>query len=186
MRERPSTSGRTVQRRAVLSVVLGLLATAALVGACGADDQSKRAAQKAPASASTTAKQANDKLTLVTASGRHDIHIEVADTEEKKQVGLMFRTSLDDGFGMLFPYREPQEITMWMRNTYVSLDMVFIRADGIVHRVERNTEPMSEAIIASNGLASAVLELKAGAAAHYQIGPGSKVEHPVFASAGGR
>lgn len=159
---------------------------AALVSACGQDDKSKPAAPGSPAQSSTTTNQVGERLTLVTASGRHDIRIEVADSDEKKQVGLMFRTSLDDGYGMLFPYPKPQEISMWMRNTYVSLDMVFIRADGIVHRVERNTEPMSEKIIASNGPAAAVLELKAGAAAHYQIGPGSKVEHPLFAPASGR
>lgn len=186
MRERPATSGRTAPRCSVLSFVLALLATVALVGACGPDDASKSAAQKTPSPSSATANQTSERLTLVTASGRHDIRIEVADTDEKKQVGLMFRTSLDDGYGMLFPYPKPQEISMWMRNTYVSLDMVFIRADGIVHRVERNTEPMSEKIIASNGPAAAVLELKAGAAAHYQIVPGSKIEHPRFAPAGGR
>ena len=186
MRERPGHPDGTARRRSVLSCVLALAMAAALVSACGQDDKSKPTAPKAPAQPNATTSQAADRLTLVTASGRHDIRIEVADTDEKKQVGLMFRTSLDDGYGMLFPYRKPQEISMWMRNTYVSLDMVFIRADGVVHRVERNTQPMSEKIIGSNGPASAVLELKAGAAAHYQIGPGSKVEHPLFGSSTGR
>ncbi|HRY08095.1 MAG TPA: DUF192 domain-containing protein [Hyphomicrobiaceae bacterium] len=121
------------------------------------------------------------RLTLVTQSGRHPITLEVADTEEKKRLGLMFRTELKDGHGMLFPYDRPQEITMWMRNTYISLDMIFIGADGTVVRVARNTEPMSEAIISSDRPALGVLELKAGAADHYKIQAGkSWVEYPHF------
>ncbi|MFN3868132.1 MAG: DUF192 domain-containing protein [Hyphomicrobiaceae bacterium] len=121
-------------------------------------------------------------LTLVTASGRHPITLEIADTDQKRMVGLMFRTSLPFGHGMLFPYGSEQEITMWMKNTYVSLDMVFIRRDGTVLRVARNTEPMSEAIIASQGPAYAVLELVAGSADRYRIEPGSRIEHALFAT----
>lgn len=126
----------------------------------------------------------NDRLVLVTESGRHPVTLEVADTEEKKQVGLMFRTELADGHGMLFPYDRPHEITMWMKNTYISLDMVFIGADGGVVRVARSTEPMSEDIISSDLPALGVLELKAGAAERYRITAGkSRVEHPHFGNA---
>lgn len=69
---------------------------------------------------------------------------------------------------------------MWMRNTYISLDMIFIRADGIVHRIEAGTEPFSEAVIASHGNVAAVLELKAGIAAKVGLKPGDKVVHRLF------
>ena len=81
---------------------------------------------------------------------------------------------------MLFPYSEAREITMWMRNTYIPLDMVFIRADGIIHRIEVRAEPMSERIIASQGEVSAVLELAGGAAERLGLKAGDRVRHPLF------
>lgn len=119
-------------------------------------------------------------LTLVTAAGERQIDIEVAESSEEKARGLMFRTSLPDSQGMLFPYSPPQEITMWMKNTYIPLDMVFIRADGIVHRIEARTEPLSEKTIASNGNVSAVLELAGGAAQRLGLKPGDSVVHGHF------
>ncbi len=161
-------TGRTAPRAVLFFISVAALAAAAVAGGCNADQR--------PGAAGPT-----DQLTLVTESGRHPITLEIADTEEKKRLGLMFRTELKDGHGMLFPYDRPQEITMWMRNTYISLDMIFIGADGVVVRVARNTEPMSEAIISSDLPALGVLELKAGAADHYKITAGSRVEHPHFA-----
>ncbi|MCB1527740.1 MAG: DUF192 domain-containing protein [Hyphomicrobiaceae bacterium] len=129
-----------------------------------------------------------EQLVLVTETGRHPVGLEIADTEEKKQVGLMFRTELADDHGMLFAYDSPREITMWMRNTYISLDMIFIGEGGRVVSVSRQTEPMSEEIISSRVPALAVLEMKAGSAEHYQVKPGSRVEHPLFSksSQGGK
>ncbi len=124
-----------------------------------------------------------ETLILVTSAGERSIDIEVADTMEEKSLGLMFRTSLPDTQGMLFPYAPPQEITMWMRNTYIPLDMVFIRADGIVHRIEVRTEPLSERVIASGGNVSGVLELAGGAAERLGLKAGDKVRHPHFKAA---
>lgn len=121
-----------------------------------------------------------DKLTLKTSAGAHVIEIEVAETADQKQVGLMYRTSVPPGTGMLFPYGGAQEVTMWMKNTYSSLDMVFIKADGTVHRIEVATEPMSERIISSKGLVAAVLELGAGESKRLGLKPGDKVEHATF------
>lgn len=121
-----------------------------------------------------------DILKLVTSSGEHIIEIEVAESSADKARGLMFRRSLADNAGMLFPYTPPQEATMWMKNTYLSLDMVFIRADGTVHRVEAGTEPFSETVIASGGDVAAVLELKAGVAAKLSLRPGDKALHDLF------
>ena len=97
-----------------------------------------------------------ETVKLITARGTHTIDVEVTETPAEKAQGLMFRTRLADTSGMLFFYDTPQEITMWMRNTYIPLDMVFIRADGVVHRIEARTEPLSENIVASRGDVTAV------------------------------
>lgn len=129
------------------------------------------------------AKMRRDQLVLVTAGGEQVIDIEVAQTVEEKALGLMYRRSVPEKTGMLFPYEGPQEITMWMRNTYVSLDMIFIRADGVVHRIESHTEPLSERTIASRGNVTAVLELAAGASERLGLKPGDKVLHSHFGTA---
>jgi uncharacterized membrane protein (UPF0127 family) len=125
-------------------------------------------------------KMRRDTLTLHTATGAHRIDIEVAETDREQQHGLMFRMSLGDNEGMLFPYPSPREITMWMRNTFISLDMIFIRADGTVHRIAADTEPHSERIIPSQGDATAVLEMKAGSARRLGLKPGDRVEYKHF------
>ena len=129
-----------------------------------------------------SAKMAQEQLLLVTGSGKREIAIEVAETPEDMAVGLMFRTVLPEGHGMLFPSSAPREATMWMRNTYIPLDMVFIRADGIVHRIEPMTQPLSEDIIASRGDVLAVLELPGGAASKMGLKSGDRVIHARFQS----
>ena len=102
--------------------------------------------------AAADAKVRVDKLWLVPASGQEvAIDIEVAEDPQEKAMGLMFRTELADNRGMLFPYSEARELSMWMRNTYIPLDMLFIRPDGVIHRIEARAEPMSERIINSRG-----------------------------------
>ena len=93
-----------------------------------------------------------------------------------------WRETLADTAGMLFPYNPPRELTMWMKNTYIPLDMVFIRADGIVHRIEERTEPFSETVIASRGDMAAVLELAGGAAQRLGLKAGDRVDYPLFKS----
>lgn len=121
-----------------------------------------------------------DQLTVKTSTGDHVITVELALTEEQKSLGLMFRPKVPPNTGMLFPYDRPRELTMWMRNTYASLDMIFIRQDGIVHRIEYSTEPMSERVISSQGNVTAVLELAAGEAKRLAIKPGDRVLHATF------
>ena len=154
------TSRRAARRAAPLLVVLALLAAGLMM-------QSAHAMRL-------------ETLKLITARGTHAIDIEVTETPAEKAQGLMFRTRLADTAGMLFFYDTPQEITMWMRNTYIPLDMVFIRADGIVHRIEARTEPLSESIIASRGDVTACLELAGGAAERLGLKPGDRVEHRFF------
>ena len=119
-----------------------------------------------------------ETLTLVTTTGDRKIDIEVARTMAEQAHGLMFRTTLPDTSGMLFPYDPPHELSMWMKNTYIPLDMVFIRPDGIVHRIEVRAEPLSETVIYSGGPMAAVLELAGGAAERLGLKPGDRVVYP--------
>ena len=119
-------------------------------------------------------------LEIVTKSGVQVFSVEMATTEEEKTTGLMYRKELPDGKGMLFDFSPEQQISMWMKNTYIPLDMIFIRADGRILRIAENTEPLSTKIISSGGLAKGVLEVIAGTAQKYGIQPGDRVAHPLF------
>lgn len=125
-----------------------------------------------------------ERLWLLPASGQEvPIDVEVAADPKEKALGLMFRTHLADNKGMLFPYDEPRELSMWMRNTYIPLDMLFIRPDGVIHRIEVRAEPLSDRVIESGGPVSAVLELAGGAAGRLGIKAGDRVRHPLFKDA---
>ncbi len=119
-------------------------------------------------------------LEIVTKTVVHVFSVEMATTEEEKTTGLMYRKELAEGKGMLFDFTPEQEVSMWMKNTYISLDMIFIRADGRILRIAENTEPLSTKIISSRGLAKGVLEVIAGTAQKYGIQPGDRVAHPLF------
>jgi uncharacterized protein len=119
-------------------------------------------------------------LEIVTKSGVQVFSVEMATTEQEKETGLMYRKELPDGKGMLFDFSPEQQVSMWMKNTYISLDMIFIRADGRILRIAENTEPESTRIIPSGGLAKGVLEVIAGTAKKYGIQPGDRVAHPLF------
>jgi uncharacterized membrane protein (UPF0127 family) len=127
------------------------------------------------------AKMRTEKLWLVPANGSETvIDIEIAEDPKEKALGLMFRTDLADNQGMLFPYGEASELSMWMHNTYIPLDMLFIRPDGVIHRIEARAEPMSDRVINSDGPVSAVLELPGGASERLGIKAGDRVRHPLF------
>ena len=119
-------------------------------------------------------------LEIVTKTGVHVFSVEMATTEEEKTTGLMYRKQLAEGKGMLFDFSPEQEVSMWMKNTYIPLDMIFIRADGRILRIAENTEPLSTRIIPSRGQTKAVLEVIAGTAQKYGIAPGDRVAHPLF------
>jgi uncharacterized protein len=123
-----------------------------------------------------------EPLEIVTRNGVQVFSVEMATTEREKETGLMYRKELADGKGMLFDFSPEQQVSMWMKNTYISLDMIFIRADGRILRIAENTEPMSTRIIPSGGLAKGVLEVIAGTAKKYGIEPGDRVGHPLFNS----
>lgn len=119
-------------------------------------------------------------LEIATQSGVKMFSVEMARTEKEKEMGLMYRKSLPDGQGMLFDFSPAQPVSMWMKNTVISLDMIFIDSAGRVLRIAENTEPLSTRTISSGGLAKGVLEVIAGTARKYGIAPGDRVSHPLF------
>lgn len=122
-----------------------------------------------------------DTLKIVTAQGRnHTFHIEVAKSDRERMQGLMYRQSMPADQGMIFDYKTPQHVSMWMKNTYIPLDMLFIRADGVIARIATNTEPLSTRTISSGEPVLAVLELNGGATARLGIHAGDRVEHSLF------
>src|SRR5437764_14630409 len=121
-------------------------------------------------------------LEIIGKSGVHVFSVEMAVTPEEQARGLMFRRELPEGQGMLFDFQREQPATFWMKNTYVSLDMIFIRADGRILRIAENTVPLSEALVPSGGPVRAVLEVIAGTARKLGIAPGDRVAHPIFSS----
>jgi uncharacterized membrane protein (UPF0127 family) len=119
-------------------------------------------------------------LEIVTANGVHVFTVEMAKTDEERQKGLMFRKELPEGRGMLFDFKPDQPVSMWMRNTYIPLDMLFINGDGTIRRIAENTVPLSEKTISSGGPVRGVLEVIGGTAKKLGIKAGDKVAHPLF------
>jgi uncharacterized protein len=126
--------------------------------------------------------QAAEMRTLEIASktGVHVFSVEIATNDAERQKGLMFRKELPEGRGMLFDFGHDQDVSMWMKNTYISLDMLFIADDGRISRIAENTEPLSEKIISSGGPVRAVLEVIGGTARKLGISPGDRVANALF------
>jgi uncharacterized protein len=121
-------------------------------------------------------------LEIASKGGVHVFAVEMAVTPEEQAKGLMFRKQLPEGQGMLFDFHREQPTSFWMKNTYVSLDMIFIRADGRILRIAENTVPLSETLVPSGGPVLAVLEVVAGTAKKLGIAAGDRVAHPIFNS----
>lgn len=116
-------------------------------------------------------------LTITTADGRKvDLDVEWAITAEQRQHGLMFRESLGDREGMIFDFGTVREVTMWMKNTPLSLDMVFIEEDGRISRIASRTTPYSEAIVASRSPVRYVLEIRGGQATALGVAEGDRID----------
>ena len=122
-------------------------------------------------------------LAIHTGAGDLKFDVELALTPDQRSRGLMFRDKVEPYTGMLFDFGAPQPVTMWMMNTKVSLDMLFIAADGTITRIAANTEPYSTKTIDSGGLVKGVLEIAGGHARLLGIKPGDKILHPVFGTA---
>jgi hypothetical protein len=121
-----------------------------------------------------------DMLVLTTETGAHSLRIERADTAAQWSQGLMGRKKLHDTDGMLFVFPYARKVEMWMKDTPLSLDMLFIRDNGEIAHIARNTTPFSTDIIAAPEEVRAVLELEAGRAEKLAAKPGDKISHEAF------
>lgn len=120
-------------------------------------------------------------LAVETAGGeRHEFNVELALTPDQRARGLMFRETLAPDAGMLFVYERDQRIAMWMKNTPLPLDMLFLHRDGTVESIATRTVPFSERTVRSRGDVRAVLELNAGTADRLGVAPGDRVVHPLL------
>jgi uncharacterized membrane protein (UPF0127 family) len=125
-----------------------------------------------------------EPLVIVTRDGRRlPFTVEMAVAPEHQMIGLMFRPEVKPDEGMLFDWGTPRESSMWMRNTITSLDMVFIAADGRIHRIAERTVPLSLATVSSGGPVRATLELGAGVTERMDIRAGDRVLHRIFGTA---
>ena len=121
-----------------------------------------------------------EPLTIETATGPVSFLVEMARSPAEQSRGLMFRTVVPPGTGMLFVHDRPRPVSMWMRNTPTPLDMLFIDQEGTVESIARDTTPFSETVISSQGPVAGVLEILAGEAERLGIAPGDRVRHPHF------
>jgi uncharacterized protein len=155
--------GRLFMTRRLVGTILALAAAAYLVAllpaARGAEQQT---------------------LEITSKTGVHVFSVELAVTDEERERGLMFRRSVPEFTGMLFDFKRDQEVSMWMKNTYVSLDMIFIQSDGRIRRIAENTEKESLKIIPSGGPVRAVLEVAAGTARKLGIEAGDRIASPIL------
>jgi hypothetical protein len=121
-----------------------------------------------------------EPLEIVVKGTSHRFMVEVMRTPETRARGLMFRQFLPADRGMLFDFEREEPVSMWMRNTYIPLDMLFIRADGVVHRVHERAQPLDETSIPSGGPVRYVLEVNAGVVPRLGITAGDSVAHALI------
>jgi uncharacterized protein len=119
-------------------------------------------------------------LEIASKTGVHSFTVEVMTNDEERARGLMYRRELPEGRGMLFDFKSEQPVSFWMKNTYIPLDMIFIRADGRILSIAENTEPLSERLVPSGGPVLGVLEVIGGTAKKLGIAPGDRVSYPIF------
>ncbi|MBU7580988.1 MAG: DUF192 domain-containing protein [Porphyrobacter sp.] len=164
--------------RHILATVAAVLA----VAACSPGEGTAASAQTPSAATAEAARHPVSGLKvidLVVESGGKQIplKVELADTPEAQARGLMFRTELGDNEGMIFPSETPEPRSFWMKNTPLSLDIIFIGVDGRIMNIAANTTPYSLDSVRSAGIASGVLELRAGRAKALGIAAGDRVKY---------
>jgi uncharacterized protein len=120
------------------------------------------------------------KLAIKSSKKIHNFVVEMATSNQQQAQGLMYRRSMAADAGMLFDYGSLQRIRMWMKNTYIPLDMIFIDQDGKIINIAERTIPHSQAVIASKGRARAILEVNGGTTSRLGLKPGDQVLHPIF------
>jgi hypothetical protein len=163
-------------RSAHASFLLGALALTACNG-MATNAKPSTAAGCSPGTAAETSEAGLDQTSLCITSGdkTHSFTVEIARSSAQQARGLMFRTSLADDRGMIFPFLEPRMASFWMKNTVIPLDIIFIRADGQIENIAANTTPYSTDPVESTSPVTAVLELRGGLAAERGIKAGDVV-----------
>jgi uncharacterized membrane protein (UPF0127 family) len=161
-----------ITRRSTRRPILALLALAALVGGSSACAQS--------GAIKDLDTFPRGKLQIHVGKKPIDFDVWLADTPERQAQGLMFVRSLSAQRGMLFVHENPRELSMWMKNTYIPLDMVFIDSQGRIQQIVAQTTPHSLDTIRSDRPARAVLEIAGGEAQRLGLKPGQQVTHPAF------
>lgn len=119
-------------------------------------------------------------LEILTHHGVLHFRVEIADTEDSREYGLMNRKSLPGDRGMLFDFKVPQPVSFWMKNTFIPLDMIFIAPDGKIISIAHEARPFDETPIGSQGVILGVLEIRGGRAAELGIEPGDRVREKIF------
>jgi uncharacterized membrane protein (UPF0127 family) len=140
-------------------------------GAMAQGSQDKAAAQSAAET---------QELVIATKGGERRLSVEIADNDPERSKGLMFRRSMPDDSGMLFDFVTDRPVSMWMKNTYIPLDMLFIGSDGVIGSIAQRTTPLSERTISSNGPVRYVLEINGGLSDKLGIRPGDRVAAPAI------
>ena len=122
-------------------------------------------------------KAQDNELTLHTETGDYRFNVEVVDTPESRAQGLMFRTELADDAGMLFDFKEEREVSFWMQNTLIPLDMIFVGTDGVIDTIHVNARPQDPTSIPSEVPVQFVLEIPGGRSVEIGLKPGDPMEH---------
>lgn len=163
----------------VRHILAGMALALGLAACSGGEGATANAQTPAPTQSAVHPVSGLRVIDLVVESGGKKIplKVELADTPEAQARGLMFRTELGDNEGMIFPSATPEPRSFWMKNTPLSLDIIFIGVDGRIMNIAANTTPYSLDSVKSEGIASGVLELRAGRAKALGIVPGDRVKY---------
>ncbi len=172
-----------VQKRKLLIrkiiLTLLLLVTVGFAGACSGNSDEQKVTRREPSNSENSAIkfEKDGELTFLSESGDYitSIDIEIADTEQKRMQGLMFRESMKENRGMLFIFPREDYQAFWMKNTVIPLDMIFVNSKKEIINIHKNTTPFSEQTYPSSGPAIYVIEVNAGFTDKYNIVPGDKI-----------
>jgi uncharacterized membrane protein (UPF0127 family) len=134
----------------------------------------------APGAKSAAAEIQLEALVIASDSQKHHFRVEIADEPHEQSRGLMYRQSLPEDGGMLFDFHQERPASFWMRNTYIPLDMLFIKADGTIESIAERTTPLSERSVPSKGAVRFVLEINGGLSQKLGIEAGDRVSGPAI------
>lgn len=156
--------------------IAGLAAACSNTGANGETKISQSSCAAGKQMGVSKAGLAQKQLCIISGNIIHSFTTEMAIAPQEQMTGLMYRRNLDDNAAMLFPFPEPKMAGFWMKNTFIPLDIIFIRADGSIESIAENTIPHSEIPVSSGEKVAAVLEVRGGLTAELDIKPGDKIK----------